>query len=135
MCATDLSELTLKCQRQQIQKDQGEKLGADVTNNQAMNGDQRCVVRHAMKHKMSHEMNQQRSHHGEPTNSVTLQGLLDPALAGNQLESMGIVNISGMNYGAIILGLKMKMIFGMSLHLVNGSSGSISDLYFNEENT
>ena len=32
-----------------------------------------------------------------------------------------------------ILGLKTKMIFGMSRHLVNGSSRSTSDLYHREE--
>ena len=37
-------------------------------------------------------------------------------------------------YGVCILGLRAKMIFGMNLHLANGSSRSTSDLYFFEEN-
>ena len=57
----------------------------------------------------------------------------DLAIVGYPLESTEIVNPNGKNYGVCILGLKTKMIFGMSRHLVNGSSRSTSDLYHREE--
>ena len=57
----------------------------------------------------------------------------DLAIVGYPLESTEIVNPNGKNYGVCILGLRTKMISGMSRHPVNGSSRSTSDLYHREE--
>ena len=75
-----------------------------------------------------------RSHHGEPINKGRLQGLQDLVSAGNQLGSMAIVSINGMSFGVNTLRSRLKMIFGMNLHLVNGLSRSTSDSYIIEEN-
>ena len=126
--ATGLQQLILNCQQQLLQKDREENRGEDATNSQAAYGDQGCVMNLVKKKQPL------RSHHGEPINKGTLQGLQDLVSAGNQLGSMEIVSINGMSFGANTLRSRLKMIFGMNLHLVNGLSRNISDSYIIEEN-
>ena len=116
---------THRRQHQPQQKGRGEMYGVGVINNPIENGDQECVMIQLLNHRQYHL--------GEPINS-RLQVVPDLVCDGYRLESLAIVNLNGINFGANNPMQRVMTTFGMRLQRVNGSLENLFDIYFIEEN-